>query len=165
MTNLDQVIADMLRAGATYDEISAQLGVGRPVITAIRKAHENPVPKGRGGSGTDPEYIRRRDQEIADLLRQGVSGAEISRRLRVSTTTITNVRKTEGMGRPSTRTPTVEEEAERQRRHKRAAQMLRAGATYRQITAETGLSPSTVSIIRKANRLPPRRRSSPATGT
>ena len=99
-------------------------------------------------------------EDIAALLRAGVPYSKIRTQLHVSNDTIITTRKAIGMapggttfpdGRPKT---DDERRADITRRHTRAATMLRAGASYREIRAELGISPGTISNIRRTLDIP-----------
>ncbi|WP_181800287.1 hypothetical protein [Streptomyces ipomoeae] len=89
-------IAAMLRDGATYRHISAQLGASHHAIAAVRKTLAIAVPDGRAGS-----HQRRgiRDQ-VADMLRAGATYRDIIAKLRVSVPRIADVRRTQGIPVP-----------------------------------------------------------------
>lgn len=162
MTNRT-AIADLLRAGATYRRISDELHVSEHTIAEVRETLRIPIPAGRRGRRT-PEQQRARDRAVAAMLRAGATRAEVKETLEVSYSVITAVRKAQRIplppGRRGRRTrPQQEPDAETVRRHNHAAQLLRAGATYDQVRAETSLSYSTISDIRKTRRIRLRRRS------
>lgn len=106
--------------------------------------------------------------DVAALLRAGVPYRQIRAQLRVGNPTIIATRKAIGMppGRPGGHPMTDEERRTATlQRHPEAAAMLRAGATYRQIRAALGISPPTISKIRRDLDIPVREPHRPARTT
>lgn len=100
-----------------------------------------------------------RDQQIAAMLRDGATYAQIMSKLRASTTTIRRVRQTHDIpvppGRAGARPITDEQRAaSAEQRHPQAAAMLRAGHTHRDIAEACGIGTGTVSDIRRALNIP-----------
>jgi uncharacterized protein YerC len=160
MTNRT-AIATMLRAGATYSQIKNELHVSGHTIADVRETLRIPLPAGRRGRRR-PERQQSRDHAVAAMLRAGATYKEIKEALNVGRPVIAAVRKAQNIPLPPGRagrrtTPNYDPDPETARRHDRAAQMLRADATYDQVRAEVGLSYSTISRIRKTRRIPPRR--------
>ncbi|MFM9589712.1 Trp family transcriptional regulator [Streptomyces scabiei] len=144
--NAREDVAAMLRAGATYRQITADLGVHPKVIRRIRKALGIPVPEGRGG-------VRRtavRDQ-VADMLRAGATSQQISKALNVSTRIVTEVRQDHGIPLPPGRGGGHAPDAALR---DQIAALLRAGATYDQIHEQTGAGTSTIARVRKDRAIP-----------
>ncbi|MFJ2007043.1 WhiB family transcriptional regulator [Streptomyces chartreusis] len=92
-------------------------------------------------------------EDVAEMLRAGATQRQIIEQLGVSTTVITATRKAYAI--PYQKGPgfryTPEQRAEKDRR---VAELLRAGASYSEITAETGVGAPTISKIRKQEGLP-----------
>ncbi|GAQ61915.1 Trp repressor protein [Streptomyces scabiei] len=151
-------VAVMLRAGATYRQITADLGVHPKEIRRIRKALGIPVPEGRGG-------VRRtavRDQ-VADMLRAGATCQQISKALNVSSRMVTEVRQDRGIPLPPGRGGGHAPDAALR---DQIAALLGAGATYDQIHEQTGAGTATIARVRKDRGIPlPHGRQSPTTYT
>lgn len=97
--------------------------------------------------------------QITALLRAGTPCSQIRAQLGVGQSTITATRKAIGMppGTPGGRAKTEEQRhADCIRRHPRAVAMIQAGASYRQIKAELGITSPIISNIRRALGIPRR---------
>lgn len=92
-------------------------------------------------------------EKIAALLRQGATHQRIITELHVSSVTVAAVRQEYGIPHPvgsGHRLPPVKRgEVER-----RTVELLREGATYREVTAEVGISAPTIVAIRRKAGLP-----------
>lgn len=92
-------------------------------------------------------------EDVAELLRQGVTQRQIMTDLRVSARTVTAARKAYGI--PYQPGPgfryTPEQRAENERR---AVELLKAGATYDQVSRQVGISQPTIADIRKKHKIP-----------
>ncbi|MDX2551347.1 hypothetical protein [Streptomyces stelliscabiei] len=103
MTRVRDDVAALLRAGATYNQVHTELGVGQATIAATRKAYNIPLPVGRRGHsrrGTEAAQVEAR---IAAMLRVGATYATIRTELHVSTTLIARVRRNHKIPTPSGR--------------------------------------------------------------
>jgi uncharacterized protein YerC len=99
-------IAAMLTAGATYRQITAQLGVGQATIAKIRNTLGIPVPPGRGGRCASRRGdAAQTDARIADMLRAGATYADIRSELHVSALRISGIRQSHNIPLPPGRTP------------------------------------------------------------
>ena len=139
-------VADMLRAGHTYRHIAAQTGASHHTITAVRKTLDIPVPDGRAGA-----HQRRsiRDQ-VADMLRAGATYRDIEAKLKVSSSTITGARREYDIPMPpgrgtNKRIPETDTQI---------ADMLRNGATSRDVAARLRVSPSRIADVRRTHNIP-----------
>ncbi|MFF7521230.1 hypothetical protein [Streptomyces pseudovenezuelae] len=100
-----------------------------------------------------------RDQQIADMLRDGATYVQIMTELDVGSATVRRLRRTLDIpvppGRAGARPKTDEQRrADAERRHPQAAAMLRAGYTHRDIAEACGIGTATVSDIRSALNIP-----------
>lgn len=86
-----QDVADLLRAGATHDEIKQQLHVSSHTIIRTRRALDIPVPPGRA-KRTRAELAALEDQAVT-MLRNGATHAEIYAATRLSPNRICDLRK------------------------------------------------------------------------
>lgn len=96
-------------------------------------------------------------EQIAAMLRAGTPYSHIKRQLHVGHATIHAVREAHGIALTSRALDTLPDDQRRAtilNRHPRVAELLHAGATYRQITAETGIGPPTISLVRKTLGIP-----------
>jgi uncharacterized protein YerC len=99
-----QDVADMLRAGATYREIKAQLQVGHATIAATRKALRIEPVRRPLAELTDDEKrarVEQRHPRVVAMLRAGASPRTISAETGVSQPTIVNVRRVLGIPAPA----------------------------------------------------------------
>ncbi|MDX3830697.1 hypothetical protein PV730_45000, partial [Streptomyces scabiei] len=92
MSKVREDVADMLRAGATYRQIIARLGVRQATIAATRKAYRIPLPAGRTGRHRDTPGAADVDAAIAAMLRAGATYTEVREQLHVSAQRISGVR-------------------------------------------------------------------------
>ena len=147
MTRVREDVAALLRAGATYREITDALDVHPKVILATRKALGIPVPPGRGGTRLATAV---RDQ-IAAMLRDGATLQQVTQRLGVSTRIVTEVRQDRGIplppGRGGGHAPDTA-------LRDRIAALLANGATYDQIHEQTGAGTTTIARVRKDRAIP-----------
>ncbi|MEU6491115.1 hypothetical protein ABZ890_12060 [Streptomyces sp. NPDC046984] len=101
-------------------------------------------------------------QDIAEALRAGHTYRQIREQFRVSSKLIAHIRKTLDIPVPKrTKRPITpaEQLAWMTQRHSRAIAMLRAGATYAEVTRETGTTAPTLVRLRKLLQIPlPRHR-------
>ncbi|WP_435218360.1 WhiB family transcriptional regulator [Streptomyces sp. bgisy034] len=132
-----------------------------PRVKPVRKtkaAAPKPKPKAKPKATATPKAkapvrpVSPRE-DVAEMLRAGATQRQITEKLDVSTTVIAATRKAYAI--PYQKGPgfryTPEQRAEKDRR---VAEMLRAGASYSEITAETGVGAPTISTIRKREGLP-----------
>ncbi|MET7679372.1 hypothetical protein [Streptomyces sp. NPDC005423] len=92
------------------------------------------------------------DDEIAGMLRDGVTHQDIVSVLRVGQSRVVRVRAERRIPLPPDRIRLAP--AERRAREERATAMLRAGATYEQIRKATRLQYSRISELRKQHSIP-----------
>ncbi|WP_328439331.1 WhiB family transcriptional regulator [Streptomyces sp. NBC_00444] len=92
-------------------------------------------------------------EDVAALLRKGVTQREIMKQLRVAARVVSATRQAYGI--PYSKGPgfrfSPEQRAENERR---AVELLRAGATYDEVAKQVGISAPTISAIRKKAGLP-----------
>ncbi|MFM9473974.1 hypothetical protein [Streptomyces scabiei] len=98
-------VAAMLRAGATYRQIIARLGVRQATIAATRKAYSIPLPPGRTGRHRDTPGAADVDAAIATMLRAGATYTEVREQLHVSAQRISGVRLEQKIPVPAGRCP------------------------------------------------------------
>lgn len=89
--NIRQDLAELLRAGATHDEIKQQLHVSSHTIIRTREALDIPVPPGRA-KRTRAELAALEDQAVT-MLRNGATHAEIYTATRLSPNRICELRR------------------------------------------------------------------------
>ncbi|MFJ9381910.1 hypothetical protein [Streptomyces sp. NPDC101455] len=92
------------------------------------------------------------DDEIAGMLRDGVTHQDIATALRVGQSRIVRVRAERHIPLPRGRTGLTP--AEHRAREEQATAMLRAGATYQQIYDATRLQYDRISALRKHHNIP-----------
>ncbi|KUN57788.1 hypothetical protein AQJ46_45520 [Streptomyces canus] len=111
-----------------------------------------------------PEEREQRDEQIAELLQDGMTVEEIKRRLQTSYRAVARVRVQRGIAVPVGRTRRSREELDDL--EEQAVTMLRAGATQREIYAKLRVGPIIQTQLRKEHHIPvqPRngRKTSPA---
>ncbi|MDX2681081.1 hypothetical protein [Streptomyces soliscabiei] len=93
-------VAAMLRDGASYRQIRAELGVSHGTIAATRKHHSIPVPRPEAPTPADPRQqaaLERRYPRVVAMLRAGATVQQIQTTTRVSPPTIAKVRRTLGI--------------------------------------------------------------------
>ncbi|CBG73480.1 hypothetical protein SCAB_64771 [Streptomyces scabiei 87.22] len=105
MSKVREDVADMLRAGATYRQIIARLGVRQATIAATRKAYRIPLPAGRTGRHRDTPGAADVDAAIAAMLRAGATYTEVREQLHVSAQRISGVRLEQKIPVPAGRCP------------------------------------------------------------
>ncbi|WP_060879974.1 helix-turn-helix domain-containing protein [Streptomyces scabiei] len=98
-------VAAMLRAGATYRQIIARLGVRQATIAATRKAYNIPLPAGRTGRHRDSPGAADVDAAIATMLRAGATYTQVREQLHVSAQRISGVRLEQKIPVPAGRCP------------------------------------------------------------
>ena len=91
MTAVRADVADMLRAGATVEEIKQQLHVSSYTVIRTRRALNIPVPAGRA-KRTRAQLAAIEDQAVV-MLRAGATHAEIYNALRLSPNRVCELRK------------------------------------------------------------------------
>lgn len=145
MTDHTAAIAAMLRQGATYRHITAQLGASHHTIARVRATHNIPVPNGRGGTH------QRRDirDQIATMLRTGATYHDIKTQLGVSSSTIAGVRRDHDIPLPPGRGNRPAPDTDTQ-----IAELLRDGATYTQITTKLRVSVRRIATVRHTHDIP-----------
>lgn len=97
------------------------------------------------------------EQDIIALLRAGMSQRHIKEQLHVGGARVAAARAAAGIKRRTTRIPLDgpdTRQAAIEARHPQVAAMLRAGASYRQITAATGTTAPTIAKVRRALQIP-----------
>lgn len=98
-------VAALLRAGATYRQIHAALGVGQATIAATRKAYNIPLPPGRSGNSRRGTQAAQIEARIAQMLRDGATYAAIRTELHVSALRISTIRRKHQIPLPPGRHP------------------------------------------------------------
>lgn len=96
-------------------------------------------------------------EQIIALLHAGMSQRDIKAQLHVGGARVATARATAGIKRRTTRIPldgTDQRQAAVEARHPQVAAMLRAGASYRQITAATGTTSPTIANVRRTLKIP-----------
>ncbi|MGW1039350.1 Trp family transcriptional regulator [Streptomyces sp. NPDC002547] len=94
-------------------------------------------------------------QDIAELLRQGLTQRQVRAQLHVSSQAVTDTRKALGIpGQKPHRLTGDALRADTERRYPVVAQMLRAGASLREITIATGTSKPTITRVRRILDIP-----------
>ncbi|MFG2699553.1 hypothetical protein [Streptomyces sp. NPDC048386] len=96
----DERIAAMLRAGATYRQIQADLGARPDTIARVRKTHSIPVPPGRHLDAAHRAAIETRTVE---LLRNGATYNQVRAELGISFPTISKIRAKHAIPAPALR--------------------------------------------------------------
>lgn len=146
----------MLENGATHHQVAEACGISIATASNIRRTLGIAVPDQRPGPkhGRDghSDTQRRLDDDVARLLTEGRTYEEIRLALRVGGDRITRVLHERRIALPTGRNKRTR--AERAAVKKRALAMLRAGATYRHIHAETGIDLNTISALRKQHNIP-----------
>ncbi|WP_432124021.1 hypothetical protein [Streptomyces sp. C10-9-1] len=171
--DLRALIAAMLRAGATYAQVCAELGASLNLIATVRREHSIPVAEGRPfslGKHAGP-------RGMADGFAAGTTDAgnghvrcsNASRFVYYDNTHDTARRVafrlahgrepvglvTASCGEPWCVAPGhAEDRPMRGQLRLRIAAMLRAGATYAQVRAELGAGSSTVASVRREYSIP-----------
>lgn len=148
--------AAMLRAGFTHHQVAQSCGISTATVSNIRRALGIPAPNGRTGPkhprpGQTAEQ-RRLDDEIARLLTAGHANEQITHALHVGSERVSRVLHDRGIVLPAVRGK--RSGAELGRLEEQALAMLKAGATYKAIYAETRLSPNVIAALRKRHAVP-----------
>ncbi|MEU0946916.1 hypothetical protein ABZ379_29885 [Streptomyces canus] len=99
-----------------------------------------------------PDEREQRDEQIAELLQDGMTVEEIKRRLQTSYRAVVRVRAQRGIAVPVGRTRRSRDELDGL--EEQAVTMLWAGVTQREIYAKLRVSPITQTRLRKEHRIP-----------
>ncbi|MFJ6386427.1 hypothetical protein ACIQJT_02340 [Streptomyces sp. NPDC091972] len=164
----DQQIAAMLRAGATYTQITRELGVGNNTVRRVRATLGIPVPSGRAGSRplTDTEratLTEQRHPRAAAMLRAGFTHQQIADACGIGAGTVTDIRRALNIpvppGRPGPKGPRPALALDRQALDDQIAELLTAGHTNAYIRAHLHVSSARVTRVlhERSIPLPPER--------
>lgn len=151
--SLNAQIAALLRDGLTLRQVAERLPVNISRVHRVRVKYQIPLPPDRAKNS--PAFLHNRvllDDQVADALRAGLTQQQIADELNVSTNRVQRVRAQRHIPLPPHRT----------RRSRtdiaallpRATEMLRAGASYTAIRAETGIGFNLISALRKKHQIP-----------
>lgn len=137
MTKKDFKIEDIksfTEKGFSDEKISHILGTNRKVIQEFR--HLNNLPSGR------TVLREKNDKQIEELLSQGLSGGEISRRLHISASTIAKLKKEKGLKSAFDMKMSAED-------IEKAMSMAKEGKTDAEISKLFGVSVGDIWFLRK----------------
>ncbi|MEU1496096.1 hypothetical protein [Streptomyces sp. NPDC005732] len=96
-------VAAMLRRGATYGEIRAELGVSSHVIAATRKAHRIPTVRGTSGYRPTPEERADNERRTVAMLLAGATYRQVKAEVGISEPVVARIRREAGLPAPGNR--------------------------------------------------------------